>query len=305
MIAALAAFFIALFGILLFSVVTSLLDAYGLTFTMVSLYSVNLAFQCVFFLLPTAVYYRRHPGMLPALRWRRVDPLCAVWTLLAAVVGAYALNGVSVLWMELLTWLGLTVQDGTELIPQSSRQLYWLLVISAVVPAIVEEFLYRGLLLPAMEPMGVGKAVLISGMMFALIHRRVEALPAHLLMGCAISLLTLQTGSLPMAMLYHAVHNASIVINGYAATQTAASIAVTALTGYLSGPLATVLLLLVWLLLLHLAMRRGRQRRRHPLSPARKQKLSRVAFGMLVVSVAALMYLTLDAVWGMLPERML
>lgn len=303
-IAALTAFFVALAGIAAFDGLFAMLYTYGMPYGETSAYVASIAFQGMIFAVPTLLYYRKKPDLMPAMRLRRLDPLCAVWIVLAAVVGMLAFNWISIYWTMLLRSLGLTVSTGNEAAPRTLNQLAWMLVVSAMMPALCEEMLFRGLLLPSLEPLGPRWAVAVSGVMFALMHGRVEALPAHLLLGGMLAMLVLRTDSLFAAMLYHAVYNASIMVLAYATAQidlAALDAIPTAAEGLQSMPLALVLLG-GWAALVRAAMRRGERTRHNALSKAANVPLSVTARVMLATSAVLLIALEIRALLAMLPK---
>lgn len=301
--AALCAVLAAFAGLLVYNVLLRFLTAYNLLYSATAVYLFSISFQGLVFAVPALLYYRREPGLWPAMRLRLPDPLCALLVLMAALVGVLALNWLSVYWSLLLRAIGLHTSTGNELAPRTGEQLGMMLLAVAIVPAVCEEVLFRGLLLPSLEIKGRRVAVLVSGVLFALMHARVEALPSHLLLGFVLGTLVLRTGSLPAAMLYHAAHNAIILFMAFWASQyDPASLDAFPTLGESLRSLPMVLALLgVWLLLLHTAMTRGAKRQPSPLPDAERRPFTRTAIGMLVGSGAALMLAEVVALIGMIP----
>lgn len=304
-VAALTAFFVALLGLIAYEGLFAMLYAYGMPYGETPVYVVSIAFQGAVFAVPALLYYRAKPDMQPALRLRRLDPLCAVLIVLSAIVGMLAFNWISTYWTLLLRGLGLATSTGNEAAPRTLRQLAWLLAASAVAPALCEEVLFRGFLLPSMEPLGNRRAILISGAMFALLHGRIEALPAHLLLGGMLAALVLRTDSLLSAMLYHAVYNAAIMVLAYVAVQVdPASLEAipSPAEGLQNLPLAIGLLGL-WAALVWAAMRRGEETRGSALPEAAQAPFPMAAQVMLATSAVLLIALEVRALLGMLPGR--
>lgn len=260
-------------------------------------------FEIVAFAVPAISYYFANPAHRPAFRFRGMDPLCAAMIVLSAVVGMLALNWLSVYWAMILRALGLVLNTGSSLVPTTVEQLLLSLFSVALVPAFCEELLFRGFLLPSLEKMGSWKAALISGAMFALLHGRIEALPAHLLMGGMLAWLVLKTDSLFSAILYHAVYNAAITlttfffINGDPFVREALPTAGEALDMLPNA----VLLIGVWGMLFYGAMERGERKKRRFLATAERQPLSLRARVLLGVSGALLVGIELTTLLGMLP----
>ena len=301
--AAITAFFIALIGIEAFDRLLALLGERGLAFGRTPAYMVSIGMQCVFFAVPALLYCRANPRTLPAMRIRRMDPLCAGMLALAALVGMLAFNWVSFLWVRALDWMGLVTDTGQAETPQTLWQLGWMLAAAALAPAFFEEALFRGFLLPSMEPFGRRRAMWISGVMFALLHGRIEALPTHLILGAMLAWLTLETDCLPYAILYHAAYNAAILVAAYgtARARPEALGMATSLGESLRSLPAVIILLGVWTALLIAAMRRGRRKRRDWLPPATRVPMPMTARGMLVASFVLLGLVQARALMRMLP----
>ncbi len=89
-----------------------------------------------------------------------------------------------------------------------------LLVIAVVVMApLVEELFFRGLLLQSINrAIGAIPAVLISSVVFALVHIELVVLPGLFLFGVIAAVITLRTGRLGMAWAMHAAFNLTTVV---------------------------------------------------------------------------------------------
>lgn len=297
---AIIAFFIALAGIYI-AAVAMLLVGGGLNSMAIG---INVIAQIVFFGLPVLYIYSRHVAWQPSARLRRLDPLAAVVIVFAAVVGMMALNMVTVYWMDFLQRLGLATRTGNELTPTTPGALAWMLIAAAIVPAVLEEGLFRGLVLPSLEGRGAMRAALISGTLFALMHARLEALPAHLILGFALGLLALRTGSLFAPMLFHGVYNAVILVLSYIAYDPATLEAPRALMTQAEMmenlPMALALLA-VWALLMHTAIARAQKRDKNPLPPVARERLQSKDWLALGLAFAAALALLAVAVHSMLP----
>lgn len=87
------------------------------------------------------------------------------------------------------------------------------LLIIAVLPAFVEEFIFRGLLYHSYRKNGILGAALVSGLVFGLMHLNINQLSYAVLMGAVFALLVEATGSMFSSMLAHlAVNSYSIIM---------------------------------------------------------------------------------------------
>lgn len=213
--------------------------------------------------LPVAIWYQRNPHTLPALRWKKLTLREWIIIPMAAVVGTTVLNLLAAYWVMLLEGLGLTSVTSSLEIPNTFWGLIVLLLSAAVTPAICEELLFRGLILPSMEGLGRRAAVVFSGLLFALLHAEFEALPVHILIGLILGMLCLRTGSLMAPMLYHFVHNATLMITVYrierAGLLAAESETAPTLAEALSALPTLALFGVLWVVLLMLLLKRPRE----------------------------------------------
>lgn len=83
----------------------------------------------------------------------------------------------------------------------------YLLVAYAVLPAICEEFVFRGILCHEYERGGVTRAIVLSSLFFALLHFNFANLPVYLFSGVVLAMTLYATRSLFGAMLSHFLYN--------------------------------------------------------------------------------------------------
>ena len=83
----------------------------------------------------------------------------------------------------------------------------YLILAYAVLPAICEEFVYRGILCREYESGGASRAVVISSLFFALLHFDAKNLPVYLFSGIILSLTMYATRSLIGAVITHFLYN--------------------------------------------------------------------------------------------------
>lgn len=83
----------------------------------------------------------------------------------------------------------------------------YLIMAYAALPAICEEFVYRGILCHEYERGGVLRAVLLSSLFFALLHFNLQNFPTYLFSGIILALTLYATRSLLGAILAHFLYN--------------------------------------------------------------------------------------------------
>ncbi|GHU68177.1 hypothetical protein FACS1894184_09530 [Clostridia bacterium] len=174
--------------------------------------------EIAFFGLPWAVYYQFRPDAKPFTRLTAVPRVGAcVMTALAALIGLEYFSGLDTLWVTLLSRFGINMDTLGFWLDSSNvdMDLITALLTAAAAPALFEELAFRGLMLPAMERYGSGRAAVLVGTLFALTHMSLLGLPTHLLLGIVLCLLAIASDSLILPMIYHFAHNAGAVAVNY------------------------------------------------------------------------------------------
>lgn len=93
----------------------------------------------------------------------------------------------------------------------------WLAMIAfAIVPAVVEEYVFRGLILGAYMNVDTRAAVFISSMFFALLHFSLGSVLYGFFYGCVFALIRIATGNMVYSMVMHLIFNAINVAVSYA-----------------------------------------------------------------------------------------
>ena len=72
---------------------------------------------------------------------------------------------------------------------------------------VLEELIFRGFILKALQKHGVSFAVIFSALLFTLFHQNIAQIFLPFLLGVMLALLTIRTGSILPAMLAHIVNN--------------------------------------------------------------------------------------------------
>jgi len=77
----------------------------------------------------------------------------------------------------------------------------------SVIPAITEEFIFRGVILGKLRKYGETFAVLFSSITFSLLHGNLEQIPFAFVLGLALGLIVIKTGSILPSMILHFLNN--------------------------------------------------------------------------------------------------
>lgn len=136
---------------------------------------------------------------------------------LASYVGIMPIVFVSSFLFQLFLYAAgypVTLQDVVEIFlePQSGWSLFFLLLLAVVVAPLVEETLFRGILLPVlMKKMSPGAAIVISSAFFAVIHQHLPSMVPLFVLAVALAMLYIYSGSLWTPIVLHAVFNGTSV----------------------------------------------------------------------------------------------
>lgn len=85
--------------------------------------------------------------------------------------------------------------------------LVYTVIALAIVPAVTEEFIFRGIMLSEYSEYGVHTAVFMSGIMFAMLHFNIAMLPTYFFCGVVAAYAVYVTQSLWAGMMLHFLNN--------------------------------------------------------------------------------------------------
>lgn len=114
--------------------------------------------------------------------------------------------------MSFVNALSLTVttnQAVADLYGLAQMSLPIALLCTAVVPAVLEETVYRGVFYQEYRQISVGRGILLSGLLFGLMHLNLNQFSYAFAMGCIFALVVEVTDSILSTMIIHSVINAS------------------------------------------------------------------------------------------------
>ena len=128
-----------------------------------------------------------------------------------AIVSSFAINGLTIL------IAGMPPKDlGVQQVIDQLTERYGLanlLLLTAVLAGLVEEALFRGVILTGLRKhLSPAAAVLICALLFAVLHLSPWRFLPQLALGCLLGWLTLRTGSCWPAAVAHAAHNGGVLL---------------------------------------------------------------------------------------------
>ena len=114
------------------------------------------------------------------------------------------------LWLNMIT-MSFARNYVAESVVRASGSFVINLLYLAVLPALVEEFVFRGLIYHGLRGLGVWKAALLSALMFALLHLNVNQFAYAFVLGIIFAFIVEITGSLYSSMILHFLINSRSV----------------------------------------------------------------------------------------------
>ncbi|MBQ7948897.1 MAG: CPBP family intramembrane metalloprotease [Clostridia bacterium] len=213
--------------------------ASGLTYSLSSILSVVLAF--LFMIIITVIgaakegyettdWYLYFNYLLSPLafalvaflvfRWTKsplkeelVSQKCAAKYFLIAILlqcGLFCLSQLNGLFLDWLSKFG--YKDTPIRLPSMDGfGFVGILIVVALLPAVFEEIIFRGLLLKGMRAFGIAGAILINGALFALYHQNPAQTLYQFCCGAAFALVAIRSGSILPTVLSHFINNALIL----------------------------------------------------------------------------------------------
>lgn len=89
------------------------------------------------------------------------------------------------------------------------------LISTAIIPALVEEFAMRGVVLGLLRKFGDGFAVITSAVLFGILHGNFQQMPFAFLVGLVLGFIVVKTDSLLIAIAVHSANNFVSVVFDY------------------------------------------------------------------------------------------
>ncbi len=140
------------------------------------------------------------------------------WLLIMCAFGMCMLANFFSSWLvELLSLVGLSPDMGEpDINPETTTAGFIMSIIKiAVVPALVEEFAIRGVMMQPLRKYGDGFAIMASSLIFALMHGSVVQGAFAFLVGLVLGYVAVATGSIWTGVLIHFINNFfAVIISG-------------------------------------------------------------------------------------------
>ena len=148
-----------------------------------------------------------HMPLQAALPMQRLPVLTAVSAVFVGTALCNVTNYPTNLVSLLLESLGLSGTAPSYAVDSSPLSSGLLLLSTCVIPALVEEFLFRGVILRSLMRFGAGTAILISAFLFALMHGNVAQIVFAFPLGVLFALFVVRTGNIWITIAIHFLNN--------------------------------------------------------------------------------------------------
>ena len=253
-------------------------------------------YYILFIALPVMLYARRDPRIVSHLRIEPLKGRVAALSVLTAAVAVLFINCVSQLWFILIQCMGGTIPASGVAVPTTVRGLASAVILSAVLPGICEELLFRGLMLSAWEERGSLRAVTTVSLLFTLLHGNLLGIPSEFICGVLLACIVISSGSLFAGMVFHTVFNSTLLIASYWArtVETDAEAAYTGALSLLPFLLGALLFGSILMFLMRrfraLRLRDGRKTFGVPPCPERPVRMSELVVQISGIIVASVWY---------------
>lgn len=175
----------------------------------------DLLYYLPFIALPVFLLAKRTQGLCSAYRPNPISLFDTICIAILALLGMFFVNDLSILWCIPLQKLGFDVFSSSIPSAANTTELALCILYTAVLPGVCEEFLFRGAIFPAFEAEGSKRGMLLSAVLFMLLHGSVTGAPIQFILGVILAVLVFWTDSIYAGLIYHTVHNAASVLLQY------------------------------------------------------------------------------------------
>jgi uncharacterized protein len=115
--------------------------------------------------------------------------------------------------VDLLVRLGVEEVDYLSALSNDGYGFGWAVLVVCVQPAIFEEIAFRGIIQGSLgQVLGEREALIVSALMFGILHLSIPSLPHLLALGLVLGWLRLRTKSLVPGMILHFTHNFLVIV---------------------------------------------------------------------------------------------
>ena len=186
-------------------------------------FNMSLVIPEIILLIPALIYVIvLKPKTVDGVSLEVVSPLTTILTVVLTFLVmplVMFINSLSSLFVE-------NGVDGTLTSVVNENPLWLNLVVIALLPAVVEEFIFRGLIFNGYKRRNPLMAIILSAVLFGLIHMNINQFSYAFVIGLIFGLMAYATGSLlPSIMSHFIINGTSVVITHISSNSTKAPVA--------------------------------------------------------------------------------
>lgn len=111
--------------------------------------------------------------------------------------------------------MSLIFKGAADVAPITVTDLIAAIFVIGIMPAIFEEFLFRGIVDGSMSELNSRAAVIFSSVMFAVLHADIYNFVGYIIMGVIMTGLVRRTGTVYSAMIFHFANNITALLLGF------------------------------------------------------------------------------------------
>ena len=164
------------------------------------------------FVLKRLIKHTPHQPINTSFAITRTFPLY----LLATVAIVFAAGELNALLTDFFSGASTSAIEGEAVLPTQNFEIVLMVITTAVVPAFVEEYLFRGVVLGAMRPFGRTSAIVVSALCFALMHGNAAQFLYTFVAGLALGFVYCELKSIWAPVIIHFCNNfISCLFNAY------------------------------------------------------------------------------------------
>lgn len=165
--------------------------------------------------LPTIFYLVwRKKNIKYTLRLRKINLPEILLSIGLAVFGYGVIVFINLLWIIFLSRFG-TPQAAAIPPIDTGRHYLMAIIVIAATPAVLEEFMFRGVIQRGYERYGRLASIFFTGILFAFLHLSIVSIPAIIVMGILLCYIAYRSNSIWPSIIYHFVNNAIAVTFAY------------------------------------------------------------------------------------------
>jgi len=172
-----------------------------------------------FFVVAICIAKRARVNLVTGIGVRTKSP---IWVYVGAIVLGgcvlFLLNPIINCWQALIQNSGYKVSTLPFELNSVGMLLLGILVF-ALLPAVCEEILFRGVILQGLRSYGIKVSVGMSALFFSIMHMNLLQIPYTFLLGIALGLVAYFTRNIWLCVIMHFINNALVLLIGYLSTE--------------------------------------------------------------------------------------